>query len=123
MSVTNYKPNWTLIACLESWKYVSGTVLHENAGAQNEQECLSKCNSDENCKFWDFHETQCRLLGDEGNGPKLGYDGAVGGKKNCEIIKSGPQSKIQYRWLYYFTQNFVFVSNSMIFTYNFHLMN
>ena len=95
--VTNYKPNSTFIACLESWKYVTGTVLQNNAGVQNAQECLSKCNSDESCKFWDYHEAQCRLLRDEGNGPKLGYNGAVSGKKNCLIIKSGPKRKIQYR--------------------------
>ena len=97
MYVSNYKLNLIFIACLESWKFVTGTVLQNNVGVQNAQECLIKCNSDVNCKFWDYHEAQCRLLSDEGNGPKPGFEGAVSGKKNCLIIKSGPTRKIKYR--------------------------
>ena len=71
---------------------MTASVLKHDATPKNDQECLNKCNLEENCKFWDFHEGKCRLLLDEGEGPKSGYDGSVSGKKNFKRIKSGPKS-------------------------------
>ena len=87
------KPDSILIACMESWKYVTGTVIRDVADVKNYQGCLKACNSDEDCKFWEFYGGKCRLLSDEGNGPKSGYDGAVSGKKNCMKVWSKPGQK------------------------------
>ena len=87
------KLNSTLTACMESWKYVTGTVLMDVDAVLTYQECLKACNLDEDCKVWDYYKGKCRLLSDEGNGPKSGYDGAVSGKKNCMKIWSKPGQK------------------------------
>ena len=69
--------------CLYSWKYITGNVIEDNVVAETYQECLKKCKEDDDCRFWDFHNGNCRLLSNEGNGPISGYDGSVAGKKNC----------------------------------------
>ena len=53
---------------------------------------MNECNEDDICNFWDFHDGNCRLLSNEGNGPISGYDGAVGGRKNCMKIETGQKS-------------------------------
>lgn len=79
-----------ILACLESWKYVTGSLLNEKFSTENDKECWNKCNLDEECRFWDYQNGNCRLLLNEGDGPVAGYDGAMSGKKSCLRIKPGP---------------------------------
>ena len=79
-----------ILACLESGKYVTGSLLNEKFSTENDKECWNKCNLDEECRFWDYQNGNCRLLLNEGDGPVAGYDGAMSGKKSCLRIKPGP---------------------------------
>ena len=90
-----------IIACLESWKYVTGSLLNEKFSTENDKECWNKCNLDEECRFWDYQNGNCRLLLNEGDGPVAGCDGAMSGKKSCLRIKPGPN-----RMFFYFICSF-----------------
>ena len=95
---------WMFSVCLQSWKYITGNVIEDNVVAETYQECLNKCRVDEDCRFWDFHNRNCRLLSNEGNGPVSGYDGAVAGKKNCI---EGPKRMFSFNTNLYLKTNTV----------------
>ena len=60
-------------------------VPNQKVYAQNAMECLKECKQDSRCKFWDMNDRKCRLLSNEGQGPKTGYGGSLGGKKECQL--------------------------------------
>ena len=78
-----------LLACGSGHKYDStdstGNALPPELGSLTSPEnCLALCNGDANCQFWDYGNSECRLLKGDGNGPidDLAY---AFGEKNCAI--------------------------------------
>ena len=63
--------------------YNAGTMVNDNAPANNAADCWNQCNILSNCKFWDFGDNICRLRSNDGGGPKLANSFAYG-QKNCQ---------------------------------------
>ena len=72
--------------CKKAITYPTGKMIpNQKVYAQNAMECLKECKQDSRCKFWDMNDRKCRLLSDQGQGPKTGFGGALGGKKECQL--------------------------------------
>ena len=62
--------------------YHSGELFEDDSNVRDEKECWEKCNSADQCKFWDFGEGCCRLRANSGNGPEVDHK-YTSGQKNC----------------------------------------
>jgi len=75
--------------CGIGFAYHTGTMINDNAFASNARDCLAQCNSNHQCKFWDYggdgSKKYCRLRSSQGTGPIIS-EGFSYGSKHC-ILK------------------------------------
>ena len=79
--------------CGIGFAYHTGTMINDNAFASNARDCLGQCNSNHQCKFWDYggdgSKKYCRLRSSQGTGPIIS-EGFSYGSKHC-ILKRKEQ--------------------------------
>lgn len=80
--------------CLPSYAYHKGEMLNQKTNVVSPQLCHAECAKLDDCSFWDFGESFCRLRRDAGIGGIRSF-GYVGGKKSCRF--KPPQSPVQAR--------------------------
>ena len=71
--------------------YKSGTLHKENVGVLTAIQCLDECIKDDECKYWDMYEKNCRLFSGQIGRLESGYGGALAGTKSCLLRENGPK--------------------------------
>ena len=89
---SSFNDFYMFLDCLVSQKYDLGAAHWVKIAADNAKECWEYCGTNHlYCHFWDMDDGNCRQLSTDGGGASVGYPGAMGGAKNCNLRGSGPQ--------------------------------
>lgn len=81
----------TIKYCQTGGGYHHGNMINSNSGANTAAQCLSHCNSNYQCKFWDFDGYVCRLRSNDGDSNADGegvvsdHMGVTYGQRNCRF--------------------------------------
>ena len=74
------------LVCTSGYAYHSGQMVNDKAGT-TAAKCLDQCNLSNDCKFWDFGYTICRLRSNDGDGPEVDKS-FTSGMKYCTLGRS-----------------------------------